>query len=120
MEHDLPQATAEWGWRFHHLGIPTTEVKANEKHLPHLGFYCSGFPDSPFGVEWMRFEADSPIHPLIQKIPHLAFEVDDLDNELNKHGFKVIAPPNVPMNGVRVAMIEYEGAPIELMEFNKQ
>jgi len=119
-EHEPPRAMAEWGWRYHHLGIPTTLKGANETYLPEFGFYCSGFPESPFGVEWMRFDQDSPIHPLIQKVPHLAFEVDDLDEELKKHDFNIITPPNAPMYGVRVAMIEYDGAPIELMEFNSK
>ena len=117
MEHEPPLAVAKWGWRFHHLGIPTTLKKSNEKYLPEFGFYCSGFPDSPFGIKWMRFEENSPVHPLIQEMPHLAFVVDNLDKELEKHSFKVISPPNAPMNGVRVAMIEYDGVPIELMEF---
>lgn len=119
LDHELPVATVQWGWKFHHLGIPTTEKKPGEKYLPQFKFYVSGFPDNPFGVEWMRFEKDSPIHPLIQKIPHLAFEVDDLDKELAKYKFKIISPPNPPSKGVRVAMIEYDGAPVELIEFRK-
>ena len=65
------------------------------------------------------FEEDSPIHPLIQKVPHLAFEVEDLDFELANRGLKVITEPNPPMEGVRVAMVEHNGAPIELIEFAK-
>ena len=117
LEHELPEATEKWGWKFHHLGIPTIEKKSGEKYLPQFKFYVSGFPESPFGVEWMRFEKDSPIHPLIQKVPHLAFEVENLELELKKHDFKIITPPNPPSDGVRVAMIEHNGAPIELIEF---
>lgn len=116
-EQDLPLSTAEWGWKYHHLGIPTKEIKDGERYLPQFKFYISGFPTSPYGVEWMRFEADSPIHPLIQKIPHLAFEVADLDLELASRGFNIITYPNAPIEGIRVAMIEHNGAPIELIEF---
>ncbi len=35
-------------------------------------------------------------------------------------GFNVLTYPNAPMDGVRVAMIEHNGAPIELMEFEKE
>ena len=118
-EVELPEATKEWGWKYHHLGIPTEDVMNDEKYLPQFKFYVSGFSTSPYGVEWMRFEKDSPIHPLIQKVPHLAFEVEDLDYELEHRDFKVIAEPNPPMEGVRVAMIEHNGAPIELIEFSK-
>ena len=119
-EHELPKALVDWGWKYHHLGIPTTKKMPGEKYLPQFKFFHSGFPTSPFGVEWMRFEKDSPIHPLIQKVPHLAFEVENLDHELTSRNLKVITPPNPPMEGIRVAMIEYNGAPVELIEFEKK
>jgi hypothetical protein len=68
----------------------------------------------------MRFERDSPIDKLIQTVPHIAFEVDDLDLELATHDFKVITKPNPPSDSVRVAMIEHNGVPIELIEFEKK
>jgi len=119
LEHELPEATKKWGWKFHHLGIPTQQKMPNEKYLPQFKFYVSGFPESQFGVEWMRFDDDSPIHPLIQTVAHLAFEVDDLDFELATRGLKIITEPNPPAEGIRVAMIEHNGAPIELIEFKK-
>lgn len=119
LEHELPKSIEEWGWKFHHLGIPTKEKMPNEKYLPQFKFYVSGFGESPFGVEWMRFEEDSKIDKLIQNVPHIAFEVDDLDFELETRGFKIITAPNPPMEGIRVAMIEHNGAPIELIEFRK-
>jgi hypothetical protein len=119
LDHELPEATNEWGWKYHHLGIPTDKKMPGERYLPQFKFYISGFPTSPFGVEWMRFEKDSPISKLVQTIPHLAFEVDDLDYELANRNLKVISKPNPPSEGVRVAMIEHNGAPIELIEFEK-
>jgi hypothetical protein len=119
-DRELPESIESWGWKYHHIGIPTDKVKANEKYLPQFKFYISGFNTSPFGIEWMRFEKDSPINKLIQTVPHLAFEVDDLDFELNYRDFKIISKPNTPSDGVRVAMIEHNGAPIELIEFSKQ
>jgi hypothetical protein len=50
---ELPESTDKWGWKYHHLGIPTN------------------------------------------------------------------TEPNSPSDGVRVAMIEHNGAPIELIEFVK-
>ena len=118
-EHEAPLAIAEWGWRFHHLGIPTNKELDKESYLPGLGLYVSGFTESPFGVEWMRFEPGSKIHPLIKTVPHLAFEVADLDFELNHRGLQLLGPPSEPAPGIRVAMIEYQGAPIELIQFSK-
>lgn len=115
-ERDLPAATERLGWRYHHLGIPTTEKREGERHLPELGMYVSGFPESDYGIEWMRFEDGSPIHELIQHVPHLAFVVDDLDEALK--GKQLLGMPTEPMGGVRVAMILENGAPVELMEFS--
>ena len=104
LDHELAECVAQWGWKYHHLGIPTKEKKPDETYLPRFKFYVSGFPASPFGVEWMRFESGSPIHPLIQTVPHLAFEVENLDYELANRSFNVLTKPNPPSDGVRVAM----------------
>ncbi|MCF8332044.1 MAG: hypothetical protein K9H84_06295 [Bacteroidales bacterium] len=47
---------------------------------------------------------------------HLAFEVNHLDYELDRK-FSVISYPSKPSEGVRVAMIEHNSAPIELIKF---
>lgn len=107
----------QWSWQYHHIGIPTDKIMPNEKYLPQFKFYVSGFNESPFGVEWMRFEKDSPINKLIQSVPHIAFEVADIDYELSHRNLIVITEPNPPSDGVKVAMIEHNGAPIELIEF---
>jgi hypothetical protein len=116
-DHELPLSIADWGWKYHHLGIPTDKKMAGETYLPQFKFYVSGFQTSPFGIEWMRFEKDSPISELIKTIPHLAFEVNDLNYELSIHELNVITEPSSPADGIRVAMIEHNGAPIELIEF---
>lgn len=118
-DEELPFAIAEWGWRYHHLGIPTDKSFEGEKYLPQFKFYVSGFDTSPFGIEWMRFDDDSPMDELIKTIPHIAFEVDDLDFELSRRDFEILTPPNSPGEGTRVAMILHNGAPIELIEFEK-
>jgi hypothetical protein len=116
-EVELPECIIKWGWKYHHLGIPTKTKMHGERYLPQFKFYVSGFPESPFGVEWMRFEADSPMPAIIQNVPHLAFVVDRLDLELQRPELELLTPPNPPMEGLRVAMVIHNGAPIELMEF---
>ena len=116
--HEPPGVVARRGWRYHHLGIPTTVPRANETYLAQYGLYVSGFPTSPYGIEWMRFEDSSPLHPLIKSLPHVAFEVDDLDAALI--GQEVISPPGSPSDGVRAAMIVVDGAPVELISFRKR
>jgi hypothetical protein len=114
-DNEPPIVTAKKGWKYHHLGIPTNEKRDNEKYIPHLKMYVSGFDTSPYGVEWMRFEPESPVDKLIQTVPHLAFVVDDLEKELV--GKMVLSEISEPSEGVKVAMIVDDGAPVELMEF---
>jgi len=118
-EHEQPESIEKWGWKYHHLGIPTNIKMPNERYLSHLKFYVSGFSTSPFGIEWMRFEDDCPISELVKTVPHIAFEVDDLDKALNEHDFEIISKPSQPSEGVRAVMIKHNGAPIELIEFKK-
>ncbi len=101
--------------RYHHLGIPTTESHAGERHVPHLKIHVCDFDSNPFGVEWMRFDDDCAVPDLVRKVPHVAFEVDDLDAELA--GQQILIPPNCPSPGVRVAFIVCNGAPIEFLEY---
>ncbi len=116
-DHEPPSATGRWGWRYHHTGIPTEHTRAGERYLPQFKMWVSGFPDSPYGIEWMRFEADSPVPELVRSVPHVAFEVDDIDEALQ--GKNVLSAPGSPSAGVRAAMIVDNGCPIELIEFKK-
>lgn len=118
-DHELPESVDEWGWKYHHLGIPTKKRFPDEEYYPQFRFYTSGFSTSPFGIEWMRFDKDSPVSKLIREVPHIAFEVKDLDYELATRDLKVLTEPNSHTAGIRVAMIEHNGAPIELIEFRK-
>lgn len=115
--HEPPPVVARLGWRYHHLGIPTDVPRANETHLKQFGLYVAGFPTSPFGIEWMRFDEHCPLPTLVKTVPHVAFEVDDLDAALE--GQEVICPPGSPSAGVRAAMIVVDGAPVELIWFQK-
>jgi hypothetical protein len=117
LEHQPPAATAEFGWRYHHLGIPTDRPRPGEIHLPHLKMYVSGFDTSPYGIEWIRFEPGCQVSELVRTVPHIAFEVDDLDRALE--GKELIGEVSSPMKGVRVAMILDDGAPVELIQFDR-
>ena len=77
--------------------------------------FIVGHENSEYGVEWMRFEADAAVPDLVRRVPHVAFEVTDLSSELA--GREILIPPNSPSDGVRVAFIVENGAPIELLEF---
>jgi hypothetical protein len=114
-DHEAQSAISVNGWRFHHLGIPTQTPRPGERYLPKLKMYVSGFEDSPYGIQWMRFDADAPHPEIVKTLPHIAFEVDDLATALE--GKEILTPPNNPGEGIMVAMILDNDAPVELIEF---
>jgi hypothetical protein len=116
-DDEPPAAIAKYGWQYHHIGIPTQTPRKDETHVPHLGIHVAGFETSPCGVQWMRFDPDAPYPEVIKTVPHVAFEVDNLEAALV--GQEILIPPNSPSAGVMVAMVLDHGAPVELMEFSR-
>lgn len=101
--------------KFNHVGIPVTGRFEGEIDLPDLRMTVSDHENNPFGIQWQRYWNDAPYPELVKTVPHVAFEVENLENEIR--GQKVIIEPNSPSPGLRVAFIEVNGAPVELMEF---
>jgi hypothetical protein len=103
--------------RYHHLGIPTDRELPGEDYIAGFKLYASGYEESPYGVEWMRFDPDCPLPELVKTVPHVAFVVDDLQAALE--GREILIPPNRPTTGLTVAFIVHNGAPVELMRFDR-
>lgn len=98
----------------HHMGIPTAEEKPRERFSERFGMYTSDSECKTLRVQWHRFVPDSPMHPLIQTLPHLAFKVEDLERAIA--GCNLLLGPYEPIPDFRVAIIEDEGQPIELVQ----
>lgn len=113
--HEPPPAIARDGWSYHHVGIPTRGARQHEIHLPALKMHVSGFESSPYGIQWMRFDEDAPYPEIVKSIPHVAFSVSSMEEALE--GKEILIAPNSPSDGVVVAMILDDGAPVELLEF---
>lgn len=101
--------------KFNHVGIPTTENFEGEIDLPHLKMTVSDHENNPYGIQWQRYWKDAPYPELVKSIPHVAFVVEDIKAELV--GKNVIIEPNSPSEGLIVAFVEVNGAPVELMEY---
>jgi len=102
--------------KYNHIGIPTTGRFKGEIDLPHLKITVSDHENNAFGIQWQRYWEDAPYPVLVKTIAHVAFEVDDMEAALESQ--KVIIQPNSPTEGVTVAFIEVNGAPIELMHYD--
>ncbi|VAW81452.1 hypothetical protein MNBD_GAMMA12-872 [hydrothermal vent metagenome] len=102
--------------KFSHIGIPTKEKFEGEIDLPHLKMTVSDHQNNPYGIQWQRYWDQAPYPELVMAVPHVAFEVDDLSAEIKDK--KVIISPTSPSEGLVVAFIEVNGAPVELMEYS--
>lgn len=101
---------------YHHYGIPTEEKRPDESLVEVQGFrfYSTPFEGNKWHIQWHRFPEGHGLPDLLTKVPHIAFQVDDLDAEIQ--GAKVLLGPYSPLPGYRVAIIEEQGVPIELVE----
>ena len=104
--------------RYHHLGIPTTSRRPGETYLPKYKAFCTDHEGNPFGIQWMRFEPDCPLPDLVKTVPHVAFQVDDLERALEGH--EILIQPNSPSEGVLVAFVVCDGAPVEFLQIARE
>jgi hypothetical protein len=102
--------------RFHHVGVITDERRPGEIFVPETRVHVTNPADSPYRIEYLRFEPDSPVTGPVRTLPHMAFQVDDLDAALA--GEEVLLRPFQPMEGLRVAFIRKDGAVFEFMQFD--
>ncbi|WP_235424305.1 VOC family protein [Citrobacter koseri] len=100
-------------YHFHHLGIPVKDGCQEGRFSTVTGMYTVDNPGN-FRIQWHRFTDDSPLHPLIRTVPHVAFRVDNLAYAIE--GEEVILGPYEPVDGLQVAIINDNGAPVEIIQ----
>lgn len=101
-------------YKFSHIGIPTTEEKDWDGFYEPGKIHYTDFSKDAYGVEWIKFEADSPMPEMMQKLPHVAFLVDNIEEAIE--GKEILVDTFSPGEGVRVAFIVHNGSPVEFME----
>lgn len=99
---------------YHHIGIPADERREGETYLERLKIYVTDHESNPYGIQWMRFEPDCPLPDLVKKVPHVAFQVANLEEAIA--GKDILIEPSSPSSGVMVAFIVEDGAPIEFLQ----
>ncbi|HUT07578.1 MAG TPA: hypothetical protein VMY15_01915 [Candidatus Latescibacteria bacterium] len=102
--------------RYHHLGIPTDRSLPEDDYIAEYKMFASGYDQSPYGIEWMKFDPNCPLPELVKTVPHVAFVVDDLRAAIA--GREILIAPNSPADGITVAFIVDNGAPVELLQFD--
>ena len=99
---------------FSHIGIPTIEEKAWDGFFEPGKIHFTDFNKDEYSIEWVKFDADSPMPPMMQTVPHVAYLVDNIEAALE--GKEILVDIFSPGEGVRVAFIVHNGSPVEFME----
>ncbi|MEG1615780.1 MAG: hypothetical protein RR202_00100 [Bacteroidales bacterium] len=103
--------------KINHFGVPTTTPQEGEFYVDGLKVWLTDFTQSENKIEYLRFEEGSWMPEQIQKIPHIAYEVPNLEEALK--GKKILVEPMPGGENLTIAFIEEEGIPLELMQFDK-
>ena len=99
--------------KYDHIGIPTCSQKNGMIYYPEWKVWTSDYEKNPYRIEWVFFEKESPLHPIIQTIPHVCFIVKDIKRMME--GKKVLLPVTYYQN-YYMAFIEDDGAPVEFLQ----
>jgi hypothetical protein len=103
--------------RYHHIGVPTSRELPKKDYIPGHKMFASGYLESPYGTEWLKFDPDCSLPELVKTVPHVAFVVRDIKEAIK--GKEIIIEPNSPSPGVTVAFIVDNGAPVEFLQFDR-
>ncbi len=100
---------------FDHIGLITEEKKEKENRVEATRVWVTDPKEHPFGVEWLRFEPDSPVKGPVREMPHVAYRVEDINAAAE--GLKVLLEPF----DVGFAVVGFyeskDGAVIEFMQY---
>ena len=79
------------GYKFLHVGVPTTQVRPNEVYVEKMKLYKTEAADSDYNIEYLRFQDGTPFPEIMHVNPHVAYEVDCIETAAK--GSKVIVEP---------------------------
>jgi hypothetical protein len=101
--------------QFHHVGLVAQTPMPGEMYFESLKVWGTDPAADPNRVEWVRFAPDSPLlHTPVAKMPHVSWQVDDLDKALV--GKQVVVGPLQAAENIRIAYFMMDGALVEYLE----
>lgn len=101
---------------FHHIGLTTDTPQPGESWVEKTRVWVTDPDDHPQKIEWLRYEADSPVDPDFQARPHIAYTTDSLEEAMA--GKPIVLEPmemGDPPFG-RAVFVEEDGAIVEYIE----
>ena len=102
---------------FNHIGLPTEEHQPGELFVPETKVWVTRPNHHPLRIEYLRYEPDSPVTGPLREQAHIAFQVDDLDSEIE--GEEILLEPFEAVPGLHVTFILKDGAVWEFMRFDE-
>ena len=103
---------------YDHIGIPSKDKKENEIFIESLKLYITPSSENKYRIEWVRVEKNSPMPSILSEMPHVGFKVDNLEEALKDVNEEdIIVAPCSPVEGIRLAFIIDNGAPVEFLEY---
>ena len=99
---------------FDHIGIPAVSKQLDEMYVEATRVWVTDPRVHPQRIEYLRFEPDSPVEGPVRNMPHVAFQVDDLEREIE--GATILLGPFQATETLRVVFIQRDGAVFEYME----
>jgi len=105
---------------FDHVGIVTNEKKPGAIFVEATRVWITNSADHPFGVEWLRFEPDSPVSGPLREQPHVGYRVESVEaiREASQ-GLKVLLEPFDAGFAVAGFYQTEDGAVIELVTYKE-
>lgn len=100
-----------------HVGIPVTNKKPGMVYVDSLKLWMSDLSanDYDYKIEYLKFEEGTPFPEIMHKNPHVAYQVDTMDQYLAEAD-QVIFGPVAMDNGGRMAFIIKDDTIFELLE----
>lgn len=92
---------------FHHIGLPIDEKKPDMSYFESIKCWATDPETTPGRLEYLFFEPETIITEPVLSKPHVAFRVDDLDEEI-KGKDCVVGPMTLP-EGVKIAFFYVDG-----------
>ena len=99
---------------FDHVGVPTEERQAGEMYVEETRVWVTDPARHPHRIEYLRFEPESTVTGPVRELPHIAFQVDDLEAEIGDS--RVLLGPFQATATLRVVFVLRDGAVFEYME----
>lgn len=100
--------------KFMHVGVPTDKVMEGSVYAEAIKTHIVPPETNEFGIEYLRFEKDTQLPQELQTLVHVAYQVDDMDEQLKAN--RVVVEPWMADENTRIAFIMKDGILMELME----